>query len=113
MSRNNSNIFLRIYLQHVRSALRVSCTHVPEHRQRWAGGPQAVIEQISRKEDDGTFIVLMQSTEHPKAPLPAGPWWQWVHARPRRGLLPKPPVISVVSATEHVVRPRLKIVHDA
>ena len=38
---------------------------------------QAVIEQISRKEDDGTYIVLMQSTEHPKAPLPAGPWWQW------------------------------------
>ena len=36
-----------------------------------------MIEQISRKEDDGTFIVLMQSTEHPKAPLPAGPWWQW------------------------------------
>ena len=36
-----------------------------------------MIEQISRKEDDGTYIVLMQSTEHTKAPLPAGSWWQW------------------------------------
>ncbi len=42
-----------------------------------SGFAQAVIEQTSRKEDDGTYIVLMQSVEHPKAPTPVGAWWQW------------------------------------
>lgn len=30
-----------------------------------------------RKEDDGTYVVLLSSVHHPKAPVLQAPWWHW------------------------------------
>jgi hypothetical protein len=30
-----------------------------------------------RRDDDGTYVVLFQSTEHPSHPQPPRPWWNW------------------------------------
>ena len=32
---------------------------------------------LRRREDDGTFVVLMQSVEHPEAPLREPPFYNW------------------------------------
>ena len=32
---------------------------------------------LHRREDDGTFVVLMQSVEHPDAPLREAPFYNW------------------------------------
>ncbi len=32
---------------------------------------------VCRREDDGTFVVLMQSVEHPDAPLREAPFYNW------------------------------------
>lgn len=32
---------------------------------------------LPRREDDGTFVVLMQSVEHPDAPLREAPFYNW------------------------------------
>ncbi len=32
---------------------------------------------VRRREDDGTFVVLMQSVEHPDAPLREAPFYNW------------------------------------
>ena len=37
------------------------------------------MEQTWRRDEDGTYIVLMQSTEHPKAPLAPGSFLHWFH----------------------------------
>ena len=38
---------------------------------------QAVLEQTWRVEEDGTYIVLMQSTDHAMAPQYPGSWLNW------------------------------------
>lgn len=36
-----------------------------------------MVEQTWRLEEDGTYIVLMQSTVHAKALAPPGTWLNW------------------------------------
>ena len=55
-----------------------------------------------RKEDDGTYVMLISSVEHAKAPVEAKPWWQWyhpvrAHVRPSS---PRPPAPAVLHAQQ-------------
>lgn len=40
---------------------------------------QAVLEQTWRLDEDGTYIVLMQSTDHAKAPQQPSSMLSWYH----------------------------------
>lgn len=53
-----------------------------------------MVEQTWRVDEDGTYIVLMQSTEHPKAPPAAGSWLNWY--RPVRAEVRPGPFVSDV-----------------
>ncbi len=40
----------------------------------WRGALTAVLR---RREDDGTFVVMMQSVDHPAAPAREPPFYNW------------------------------------
>ncbi len=42
-------------------------------------GPQVVVEQHWRQDEDGTFIVLMHSVRHHRARQVPAPWYSWMH----------------------------------
>lgn len=53
---------------------------------------------MRRREDDGTFVVLMQSVEHPGAPLKEAPFYSW--RAPIRAQVPLPFLASVSSTKQ-------------
>lgn len=55
---------------------------------------EVVLQQMWREEDDGTFIVLLHSTKHRKASMPAPSWSWWQPIRAQVGPTPCP-VLSV------------------
>ena len=40
-------------------------------------GREALTGMLRRREDDGTFVVMMQSVEHPAAPTREPPFYNW------------------------------------
>lgn len=51
---------------------------------------EVVLQQMWREEEDGTFIVLLHSTKHRKASMPAPSWSWWQPIRAQVGPAPCP-----------------------